>query len=102
MLASNEGGGGAKSPARNAKEEDDGLVDEILDSAQGAQDLDLRLDSSTATYLQNEYRDVFLVNGPERGHGLGALHLSPMDASLNEKLAEMASKVYKNVVVPQN
>ena len=30
----------------------------------------------------------------------GALHLSPMDASLDEKLARMASKVYKDVVVP--
>ena len=51
MLASNKGAGGEKSPARNAKEEDDGLVNDILESAQGAQDLDLRLDSSTANYL---------------------------------------------------
>lgn len=41
---------------------DDGLVNDMLESAQGAQDLDLRLDSSTANYMQNEYRDVFLVN----------------------------------------
>ena len=51
MLASNKGAGGEKSPARNAKDEDDGLVNDILESAQGAQDLDLRLDSSTANYL---------------------------------------------------
>lgn len=32
---------------------------------------------------------------------MGALHLNPMDASLNEKLYEMASKVHQDVVVPQ-
>lgn len=30
----------------------------------------------------------------------GPLDVHPMDASLNEKLAKMASKVYRDVVVP--
>ena len=49
----------------------------------------------------NDYNSVYLVKEDPFGDGpLGALHLSPVDASLNEKLAQMASRVYRDVVVP--
>ena len=49
----------------------------------------------------NLYNNVYLVKEDSFGDGpLGALHLTPVDASLNEKLAQMASKVYRDVVVP--
>ena len=65
-------------------------------------DEDIRLDSQTAKYLQNEYRDVLLVDKDDNlfNNQLGALDLSPLDASLNEKLAQMANKVYRDVIVP--
>ena len=65
-------------------------------------DEDIRLDSQTAKYLQNEYRDVLLVDKDDNlfNNQLGALELSPLDASLNEKLAQMANKVYRDVIVP--
>ena len=65
-------------------------------------DEDIRLDSQTAKYLQNEYRDVLLVDKDDNlfNNQLGALESSPLDASLNEKLAQMANKVYRDVIVP--
>ena len=43
---------------------------------------------------------MFLVKDDDPPHPLGALHMNPMDASLNEKLFEMASKVHRDVVMP--
>jgi len=50
----------------------------------------------------NDYRDIYLLKQDENMlyRHPGPLDVHPMDASLNEKLALMASKVYKNVVVP--
>ena len=49
----------------------------------------------------NEYNSVYLLKDDGFGDGpLGALHLSPVDTSFNEKLVQMASRVYRDVVVP--
>lgn len=59
------------------------------------------LDPSTANYYQNEFRDIYVVNEEgQHDHGLGALHANPLDKSLNEKLAQMANRVYRDVTVP--
>ena len=63
--------------------------------------------SNRLNTMQDEYQDIFLIKKNTKNEIMlnrhpGALDISPMDAALNEQLAQMANRVYKSIVAPQS